>query len=96
MAKIKGVKHRRKWVGRKRIHSEVTVNSNPDMKIADTFYACVRIGGLRYAQRRGRPDVVRAASTTCAYGRTPRKAIAKALTKAAHDIRGRRGVFGGT
>lgn len=96
MAKIKGTKFLQR-VGLKRIASEVNVSTQPGGRIGESFYACVRIGGLRYAQRRGRRDVVRAAASTCAYGRTPKKAIAKALNKAAKAVSGRRhGVFAGT
>lgn len=94
MAKIKGTKFLRQ-MGLKRVHSEVSVSAQPGGRINESFYACVRIGGLRYAQRRGRRDTVRSAASTCAYGRTPRKAIAKALNKASRTVSGRRGVFGG-
>ena len=90
MAKIKGTKFLRR-MGGKRIHSEVTVSTQPGGKLDNSFYGCVRIGGLRHARL-----FQQSAITACAYGRTPRKAIAKALTKAARGVRGRRGVFGGT
>ena len=94
MAKIKGAKFPRQ--GLKHIHSEVTVSTQAGRRRDTAFYACVRIGGLRYTKPPGSHAVVRSSISTCSYGRTPRKAIAKALTKAARGVRGRRGVFGVT
>ena len=90
MAKIKGAKFMHQ-IRFKRIHSEVMVSAQPGGKLNNSFYACVRVGGRRYRQR----HEAHAAISTCSYCRTPRKAIAKALTKAARGVSGRRGVFAG-
>lgn len=92
MAKIKpGINSRRGST--RRIPATVIVHRTAD-RGSIAFEACVRVGGHLKRVKSG-PGRAYAQGTECAFGKNPRAAVAKAMSRYATHLRKRKGAFGG-